>query len=178
MAWIERWISHCWSLPCSLPWLTHFHWSYLHPLFSENLTVYPKVYSLQPPVVEYSCCTHISSLESRIPGRCAQRCKQLQHLDGRWPCKKVLSAHWKILKLNKHSLGSFVPIIYLLLRTLTLFLLAVLPWHLYSTSCLLTSKNRFNVLAKLRVFSHPLSKDYIGCEDDEQNVFFPNILLW
>lgn len=127
---------------------------------------------------QYSCCTHISSLESRIPSKCAWRCKQLQHLGSRWPCKKVLSAHWKILKMNKHSLGSFVPIIYLLLRTLTLFLLAVLPWYLYSTSCLLTSKNRFKVLAKLRVFSHPLSKDYIGCEDDEQNVFFPNILLW
>lgn len=81
-------------------------------------------------------------------------------------------------KLNKHGLGSYVPVIHLLLRTMTLFLLAVLPWHLYSTSCLLTAKNRIKVLAKLRVFSHSISQEYIGCEDDEQNAFSHNILLW
>lgn len=68
---------------------------------------------------------------------------------------------------NKHSLGSFVPLIHLLLSTLTLY---------YPTSCLLTSKNRLRVLAKLKVFSHSVSKDYTGCEDDEQNVFFPPVI--
>lgn len=56
-------------------------------------------------------------------------------------------------------------------------LLAVLPWHLYSTSCLLTSKNRIRVLERLRVFSSSTSREYIGCEDDEQNVFSHNIIL-